>query len=172
MPLTYESIATYTTPDNNVSSYTFSSIPQTYTDLRLICLGNFTGGNDGYKVTVAGETSYQGQYVRFDAATGVPTVGTSTGTTNIVFTGDDGSGSDAQFLWVDFFNYTQNNRQSYLSKLASGRYSLTSAPAMYAQMAVNNNTAINGVTAITITNVNGKKFAVNTNFTLYALKAA
>jgi len=171
MPFTYESIATYTTPDNNVSTYSFSSIPQTYTDLRLICHGNFTGGNDGYKVTVSGETVYTSRYIRFDAATTAPTGGSSASFPYIAFPGDD-SGTDPQFLWVDFFNYTQNNRQSYQWKLATGRYSLTSAPALYTGQTVNTNNSINGISSITITNINGKKFAAGTNFTLYALKAA
>jgi hypothetical protein len=34
---TYEAIATFTTTTSNTTSYTFSSIPGTYTDLVLVC---------------------------------------------------------------------------------------------------------------------------------------
>jgi len=77
MPATYEPIAT-TTLGSTVSSYTFSSIPQTYSDLRLVatvqrgtagsgwyvtlnCNGN-TGANYGYQIMTAygGTIAFQG----------------------------------------------------------------------------------------------------------------
>jgi hypothetical protein len=45
MTATYSTIDTYTFP-SNISSYTFTSIPQTYTDLILVCNAAGTGGSD------------------------------------------------------------------------------------------------------------------------------
>ena len=45
MTATYSTIDTYTIP-SNVASYTFASIPQTYTDLILIANVAGTGGSD------------------------------------------------------------------------------------------------------------------------------
>jgi hypothetical protein len=42
---TYEAIATFTTTTSVTTSYTFSSIPGTYTDLVLICNLKATSGN-------------------------------------------------------------------------------------------------------------------------------
>ena len=43
MPATYDKIATYTLP-SATSSYTFTSIPSTYTDLVLVVSARMTGG--------------------------------------------------------------------------------------------------------------------------------
>jgi hypothetical protein len=45
MPSTYEPIATHTTTTNGTSSFTFSSIPSTYTDLVLVCSLKATSTN-------------------------------------------------------------------------------------------------------------------------------
>lgn len=170
MPLTYESIATFTTVNNTTASQVFSSIPQTYTDLRLIVVGNFTG-NNGYRVTVNGETSWVSKWVQFDAISAAPTASSSSGQNSINFHLTD-SGTDPQFLWMDFFNYTQNNKQSYVYKYAMGRNSSTSVPALITGQSVNNNNASSGITTITIQGNSGQNFLQGTNFTLYALKAA
>jgi hypothetical protein len=45
MASTYTPIATYTVSGSSTASYTFSSIPQTYTDLKLICSVSSSSGN-------------------------------------------------------------------------------------------------------------------------------
>lgn len=56
MTVTYEAIATYTAP-SAVASYTFSSIPSTYTDLRLIVLSSNTSGDSGVVARFNGDTA-------------------------------------------------------------------------------------------------------------------
>jgi hypothetical protein len=55
MPATYEPIATFTTTTNGTSSYTFSSIPSTYTDLILICNLKATSSDSSLVVRFNGD---------------------------------------------------------------------------------------------------------------------
>lgn len=56
MPATYEPIAT-TTLGSATKSITFSSIPATYTDLRVVLVGTIQTAADFYEVTFNGTTS-------------------------------------------------------------------------------------------------------------------
>jgi hypothetical protein len=56
MPITYENIAT-TTLGTATKSITFSSIPGTYTDLRIVLVGTFQTAADFFEVTFNGTTS-------------------------------------------------------------------------------------------------------------------
>jgi hypothetical protein len=53
MPVTYENIATFSPTGSNV---TFSSIPSTYTDLRLVIAGSFSA-SDRVQIRLNGNTS-------------------------------------------------------------------------------------------------------------------
>ena len=56
MPITYDNIAT-TTLGSATKSITFSSIPGTYTDIRVVLVGTFQTAADFFEVTFNGTTS-------------------------------------------------------------------------------------------------------------------
>ena len=63
MAKTYEPVATYTVP-SAASSYTFSSIPSTYTDLILVVDGSLSGGSV-IKIQLNGDTATNYSYTYF-----------------------------------------------------------------------------------------------------------
>jgi len=64
MPLTYYEIASVTVGSGGASSMTFSSIPQTYTDLKLVISGRSSDTNFGYQIRLNNTTtSYSGRWI-------------------------------------------------------------------------------------------------------------
>jgi hypothetical protein len=74
---TYEPVATYTIPSNGTTSYTFNSIPQTYTDLVVVVNGNAqsSGQNMQYQFNGNSSAIYSLTFVRWN--------GTSLDTTKV-----------------------------------------------------------------------------------------
>lgn len=160
MAKTYEPIATYTIP-STTSSYTFSSIPSTYTDLVLVT---------SIQRTSAGNTR-----VRFNGDTA----------TNYSTTWMEGNGSAASssrssnqtFLTLDYSNSTSNwvssiaNVMNYANtttyKTMINRTGDAGVVVLaYAQL-WRSTAAITSLTLISDTN-----FATGSTFTLYGIKAA
>jgi hypothetical protein len=74
MATTYEPIATYTVTGSAVASYTFTSIPQTYTDLILVANLRNSGTNSASYVRVGNgsidtATNYSTTYLEGDGST-------------------------------------------------------------------------------------------------------
>ena len=84
MPNTYSTIAT-TTLGTAVSSYTFNSIPSTYTDLVLVFQGNESGTADGILVQLNGDTAnnYSTTLIIGDGTTATSDRNTSTSSLNL-----------------------------------------------------------------------------------------
>jgi hypothetical protein len=61
MPSTYDKIATYTVP-SAASTYTFTSIPATYTDLVLIVFGGLTTTTQSFRFQFNGDTGNNYSY--------------------------------------------------------------------------------------------------------------
>lgn len=57
MPVTYKLIETVTVGAGGSASITFSSIPQTYTDLLIVVSGRCTGSGNGLNITFNSNTS-------------------------------------------------------------------------------------------------------------------
>jgi len=56
MALTYEPIATFTTTTSSTTSYTFSSIPSTYTDLFVVCSLKATSADSSITLRFNGDS--------------------------------------------------------------------------------------------------------------------
>lgn len=119
MPTTYEPIAT-TTLSSATSTFAFTSIPSTYTDLRIVLTGTVSVNGKGLaaRFNSVGGTAYSYSYIYGD--------GTTAGSS------DDGGGFD--YAWfgytaaasntvpclatMDIFSYTSSINKTYLSTMS------------------------------------------------------
>jgi hypothetical protein len=111
---TYTPIATTTLSSD--STYTFSSIPRTYTDLRLIVKGGITNTGWDFRWRYNGDTAGNYSQTSMAGDGSSATSGRTTSTTKIT----SGIGVDANtlnnILTVDFMNYA--NTSIYKSCIA------------------------------------------------------
>lgn len=158
MATTYQPIATYTIP-SSTSSYTFSSIPATYTDLRLIVAGTLTSLED-IGIQLNSDTGSNYSYTNLYGN------GSSAGSQRqsnmtVMYVGAlDGNQSVSIF---DFMNYS--NASTYKTVL-----NRTSAAAWWVVAKVGlwrSTAAINSIKVMPVNN-----FATGTTLTLYGIKAA
>jgi hypothetical protein len=132
MPTTFVKIAGVTVGAGGAASMTFSSIPQTYTDLKLVVSGRSSDGNFGYLIRLNNALSpYSGKWIE-----GVNTSVTSYNTSNALGgyltystqTANTFCNSEAYFP-----NYTGSANKSYSidtvqeSNSATGVYSAIGA---------------------------------------------
>jgi len=105
MPLTYDNIAT-TTLSSAAQSITFSSIPGTYTDLKVILVGTFSAVNY-FEITFNGTTSgYSWTYLNGDGSSAIS--GRISSNTKWVPNFPTGAGSTTipMLSITDIFSYT------------------------------------------------------------------
>lgn len=170
MAITYEPIATYTAGAGGVTSFSFTSIPQTFTDLRVVfsmrkksapsdVYGTFIFNNDittayGYMRWYAtSTTAIQRGSNGADYQPGQATL--TSATIPAVHTIDIFGYSDATIKKTSIWTLNQNTG-------ATGSYIIY--PASF-----NTNTAI---TSIQITDAFGQGFGEYSTATLYGIKAA
>jgi hypothetical protein len=118
MASTYEKIATTTLGSAN-NTITFSSIPNTYTDLRLVFVGATTAANDPY-IQFNGVTgsSYSQTSVSGDGASASAT---SSGgyTTRFSIPGGRQPSANVMWMWeLDLFSYTSSTYKTGLFKVS------------------------------------------------------
>ena len=172
MALTYEAIQT-TTLSSPSGSVTFSSIPQTYTDLRVV-------------VVLKETTTYADARMRFNGDSGTATYwGTwiypfsgTTPSTNVITTANgawvaQNSNSSGNNQWsmleIDINNYSNStNYKTTLSKCSNASLN-NQVPAFY-NFTWGNTAAITQL-EITIPAAN-QTYVVGSTFTLYGIKAA
>jgi phosphoserine aminotransferase len=162
MPATYEPIATQTA-SGSTSSITFSSIPQTYTDLVIVKNG--------------GNTAVSNSRFQFNGDTG----------NNYSQTGLYGSGSVAQSyretsvsaVICDYFS-TTGQRSMTVIQLLNYSNSATYKSGIYRRNDTYNGTLANAflwrstsaITSVTFSVIASGNFDSTTTFTLYGIKAA
>lgn len=123
MALTYEKIAT-TTLGSNQGTITFSSIPQTYTDLRIVIKGGIADGGFfiGFRVgngSVNTGTIYSNTVIRQD---GGIYAGRYSGKTLGAFYEQGNNNSLTHTVVCDFLNYSNTTTfKSYVSKSGSAQ---------------------------------------------------
>lgn len=162
MPATYEPIATQTA-SGSTSSITFSSIPQTYTDLLIVKNG--------------GNTAISNSRFQFNGDTG----------NNYSQTGLFGSGSSTSSyrdtnvgaVVIDYFS-TSNLRSMTLIHLLDYSNSTTFKSGLYRRSDTYNGVLANAwlwcstsaITSVTFSVIASGNFDSTTTFTLYGIKAA
>jgi hypothetical protein len=169
MPSTYEPIATYTVPSAQ-SSYTFTSIPQTYTDLVLIInmQSSYTGDSgNGARLQFNGDTgnNYSDTNLRGNGSS-ASSYRLSNNYIQLGLLPSSGGGTPAGTLGIGIANI-QNYSNSTTYKTVLGRTN-NSFAFVEASVGVWRNTA--PITSITYFG-DGNILAGST-FTLYGIKAA
>ena len=162
LPSTMTPIATNTLASSS-ASITFTSIPQTYTDLVVILNGNSTSGATGsIGLRYNSDTNTNYSYTRLlgSGSAASSARGTSTDTTYI---GD--TGSDRAVFIVSIQNYTNTNTyKTHLSRSSSENY-------VGAYVGLWRSTS--AITSIVISPVGGSgTYASGSTFTLYGIAAA
>jgi hypothetical protein len=165
MPTTYEPIATQTL-GSSTTTVTFSSIPNTYTDLLLVSVFAVTAGMD-ILLRFNGDSSSNYSATRLFAnnSSSTVTVGRVNSYTGIQpRTSADQQLALTTILKHNIMNYLNTNT----NKVVLGRYDYPSQIEMHT--GVWRSTA--AITSLSLTAEAGPQFATNSIFTLYGIKAA
>lgn len=162
---TYTPIAT-TTLASAAASYTFSSIPSTYTDLVLISSANVNTATANITVRVGNGsvdtgTNYSNTFLY---GTGSAAGSSRNSTANVMYLGAAGTGSEFSTSIMSFQNYA--NTTTYKSILSRFQWVSTT---VYSTVGMWRSTsAINTISLIS----DGANFNIGTTFTLYGIAAA
>jgi hypothetical protein len=171
MPTTYESIAT-ASPTGAAGSFT--SIPQTYTDLLLVVRARVTSAWDIFAMQPNGTASgYSGTYVE---GTGV-TYTAGRGSAEISFRGGYIPGTSYSNDWstdvYHLLSYSDTSKFKNLltnARFQSGAGGTTASFSIQLKVGLLQNTA--AITSLTYGTANGGNFASGTVISLYGIKAA
>lgn len=163
MPSTYEPIATYTTTTSATTSYTFSSIPNTYTDLVLVCSLKATSSNSSLVVRFNGDSgsNYSETQLYGDGSNAISQRFSNQTEAYVCFSGFP----TATFAPViaNFMNYS--NTTTYKTFLGRGGYA-----AGYVDASVGLWRSTSAISSMTL--YAGNYFDTGCTFTLYGIKAA
>ena len=157
---TYTPIATYTAPSTQ-SSYTFTSISGSYTDLRMVISGNSASGTGAMWVQFNSDTgsNYSDTFLQGNGTTATSVRDTSAAALYFGYHSTNPSN------WLlDFQNYA--NTTTYKTVLARGNDA-----SAYTTAVVGLWRSTAAITSIKVSNTSGS-FATGMTFTLYGIAAA
>jgi hypothetical protein len=164
MPATYEPIST-TTLGSSAASYTFTSIPQTYTDLILIISYLDTravGGTDGF-ITVGNGSIDTGTNYSYTVLRGNGTTATSSRATSANYIRTDGSGTVICNVIAQFLNYSNTTtNKTVLVRDNSSNNRVDAVVGLWRSTSAINQIRFSGETGI----------QAGATLTLYGIKAA
>jgi hypothetical protein len=165
MPATYEPIATTTL--GTAGQITFTSIPATYTDLRivLVSLSVNNGANVQFRFNADTGTNYSTTYVR-----GNGSVATSTRFTSqpYGYFSDDSSSTNPAFATLDIFSYAGSTNKTALGTFQNDN---NGSGTVYSTVNLWRSTA--AITSVSLSPSNfGNNFQTGTTATLYGIKNA
>lgn len=155
---TYKPIAT-TTLASNASSYTFSSIPQTYTDLVLVCnVTNTASGYFGGKINADSGSNYSDTIVW--GATNAESF-RYTGTSSSRFGYSTTANSSKKTVIVNFMNYSNTATYKVMATEAGDTGAAGAAISLYR--------STSAITSIEVFFSDGASIASGSTFTLYGI---
>ena len=166
MTVTYDSIAT-TTLGSAASTITFSSIPGTFTDLRLVLNGrtlNTTGTYVSFRINGDTGTNYSYTKVYGNGDSATSSRGTSTAT--LWINDADASGANPYLIEVDIFSYAGSTNKTLLTTASMDR---NGGGIVDKTVGLWRNTA--AITSVTFVNSAGNAFQSGTTATLYGIKS-
>lgn len=165
MALTYEPIATASL--SGLSTYAFTSIPATYTDLRVIATCGTSLGDFAYwRFNSDTGTNYSKTNLY---GNGTSVVSDRAGNSTYIFTGSDialGTGSNKSLIMMDVFSYTAGIFKTVISNYNDDR---NGSGEVNSTIACWRNT--NAITSISLT-LGGGTFTSGSRITLYGITAA
>lgn len=167
MPTTYEPIAT-TTLGSATNSITFSSIPQTYTDLRMVVVGSVPSGTGYWTFRFNGDagTNYSQVTLGGNGSSVYSSREANYGGGYLFFQGSIPSSLTA--VTLDVFNYTSTTKNK--TSLATYTGDLSGSGNVERGTILWRNTS--AVTSWTVRTETASNFAIGTTATIYGIKAA
>lgn len=157
----YTPIATYTVSGSSTASYTFTSIPSTYTDLVLICMGSTTNGLQlQFNSDTGTNYSATGLYGNGSAAS----TGSISNKTYLALDGGAGGANAYTPYTVNISNYSNSN----IYKTVLTRFNATTT---YMGVNVGLWRGTSAINAIKVYQFSGN-LTDQTTFTLYGITAA
>lgn len=163
MPKTYEPIQTTSLPSGG-TSVTFSSIPQTYTDLILIINSIIASGEDAHGLQFNGDTA--SNY----SATGLIGSGSAVASyrgSNAVKIDGGRVGTSWSTSILNIMNYS--NTSTFKTVISRGNSTSSGSYVTLGVAMWRNTTAI---TSIAVSVFNNQSMSAGTTFTLYGVKSA
>ena len=169
MPATYEPIATYTIPSAQ-ASYTFSSIPSTYTDLVIVANTGYNAANYYTEMYFNGSTASD-YSATFLAGLGASAVSSRRTSYVLIPFNDNNSGTTtvSTSSICHIFDYANTNVFK-TAVVRSNNVPGSAFPGVEAAVGLWRSTA--AITSITLRSSNSGQFITDSTFTLYGIKAA
>lgn len=165
LPTTYEPIAT-TTLGSAAATITFSSIPSTFTDLKLIIVATATIAAPDIEVRFNGDTATNYSRTRM-AGLGSSVFNGQSSNQDRIPTDYTGLSTTIPSLYeFDIFSYTSSSNKTMFAKTSEDR---NGSGDIFLQAALWRNTA--AITSITLL-LSGYNYATGTTATLYGIKNA
>ena len=160
MALTYEPIATGTTGGNSI---TFSSIPNTYTDLRLVVAGKQSNGGTNILLNFNGDggSNYSQTYLVGNGSSA--SSGRFSNFTTTICAMGTGSSTTAFLMIADIMNYSNTTTYKTMIWRSNDPNATDAAVLLY-----RSTSAINSINM----QVQASNFTTNTIFSIYGIKAA
>lgn len=169
MPMTYEPIASQTLT-STAGIITFSSIPQTFTDLVLIQSARVSSAYDITAIRVNSvTTNYSGTYIEGNGSSAT----TGNGAAEIALRAGYVPGTSYTGEWSsEIYNFMNYSNSSYNKIVLSRTAFVGSSVNFNVQEKVSLIPTTSAITQITTQPVNGALWAIGSTFTLYGIKAA
>ena len=166
MPTTYEPIATQTL-GSAAPSITFSSIPATYTDLRLVLVGK-SSSDQFFRLRFNSDTAtnYSHTMLGGDGAAIISVRETSATSINLYSYGDQPSTQFA-LTTLDVFSYAGSTNKTTLATLQSDKNG-----SGWVQRIVGLWRSTAAITSLSLVMASTQDFAIGTTATLYGIKNA
>jgi hypothetical protein len=175
MAITYEPIAT-TTLGTAANTITFSSIPATYTDLKVILTGfiEYTSPDRSYLyMRFNGDTgaNYSATFIKGDGTTASSSSDTSLTSARIGYISWSVAGSGAYYSLneIDVFSYAGS---TYKTALGRGNVDMNTAATGEVHRNVILWRSTSAITSVALYSSLTRDFGVGTTATLYGIKAA
>lgn len=178
MPNTFNLISSYTVPAGGTSTVTFSAIPQTYTDLKLVMAtqNNRSNGNYGYQyVAINGSTANQYYRSMYGEGSGVQNSNAETG--NYIQNYSTGTVWQGTYIYsngeIYYANYTSSEPKVWKTTSVSEGYNALDRNLW--NFFAGSWTSNDPITSLVITTNGGAGFttwSANSTFYLYGIKKA